>query len=79
MPNDSDIADDLIAGSLNRSKSYHADYGQLTYGKIKALAAASPPIVKARQLKKLIDYESKKRDDEHDSNTEVAEGGCPGS
>jgi hypothetical protein len=52
---DADIADDLIPGSLKRSKSYHGDYGQKTYGEIKELAAANPPDQKARQMKKLIE------------------------
>ena len=47
--------DDLIPGSLKRSKSYHGDYGQKTYGEIKELAAANPPDQKARQMKKLIE------------------------
>ena len=55
MPSDTDIADDLIPGSLKRSKSYHADYGRLTYNRIKELASAHPPDVKARQMKKLIE------------------------
>jgi hypothetical protein len=52
---DSDIADDLISGSLKRSRSYHSDYGKMTYGEIKSLAAADPPDQKARQMKKLIE------------------------
>jgi hypothetical protein len=55
MPQDSDIADDLISGSLKRSESYHTDYGKKTYGEIKELAAADPPDKKARQMKKLIE------------------------
>jgi hypothetical protein len=55
VPQDTDIADDLIPGSLKRSKSYHQDYGQKTYGEIKELAAAKPPDVKARRMKKLIE------------------------
>ena len=47
MTQDNDIADDLIPGSLKRSKSYHSDYGQKTYKEIKDLAAASPPDTKA--------------------------------
>jgi hypothetical protein len=55
MPDDDDIADDLISGSLKRSKSYHADYGDKSYKEIKDLAAATPPDKKARQMKKLIE------------------------
>ena len=35
MPQDSEIADDLIPGSLKRSKSYHQDYGKKSYGEIR--------------------------------------------
>jgi hypothetical protein len=52
---DSDIADDVIPGSLKRSKSYHSDYGKKTYREIKSLAAAHPPDHKARQMKKLME------------------------
>jgi hypothetical protein len=52
---DSDVADDVIPGSLKRSKSYHADYGKKTYEEIKDLTAAKPPDKKARQMKKLIE------------------------
>lgn len=55
MAQDSDIADDVIPGSLKRSKSYHADYGGMTYGEIKQLASGKPPDQKARQMKKLIE------------------------
>ena len=55
MAQDSDIADDLIAGSLKRSKSYHTNYGTKTYKEIKDLAAEKPPDRKARQMKKLIE------------------------
>ena len=55
MAQDTDIADDLIPGSLKRAKSYHSDYGKKTYKEIKDLAAAKPPDRKARQLKKLIE------------------------
>ena len=55
MALDGDIADDVIPGSLKRSKSYHADYGKLTYGEIKLRAASKPPDLKARQMKKLIE------------------------
>jgi hypothetical protein len=52
---DDDIADDVIPGSLKRSKSYHGDYGKMTYREIKDRAAADPPDRKARQMKKLIE------------------------
>ena len=55
MAQDTDIADDLIPGSLKRSKSYHQDYGKKTYKEIKDLAADDPPDPKARQMKKLIE------------------------
>jgi hypothetical protein len=55
MPQDKDIADDLIPGSLKRSKSYHQDYGKKTYKEIKELAGGNPPDKKARQMKKLIE------------------------
>jgi hypothetical protein len=52
---DNDIADDVIPGSLKRSKSYHSDYGKKTYKEIKDLAGTNPPDQKARQMKKLIE------------------------
>jgi hypothetical protein len=52
---DDDIADDVIPGSLKRSKSYHQDYGKKTYREIKDLALGNPPDQKARQMKKLIE------------------------
>ena len=55
MAEDTDIADDLIPGSLKRSRSYHQDYGKKTYKEIKDLAASHPPDKKARQMKKLIE------------------------
>jgi len=55
MASDADIADDLIPGSLKRSKSYHRDYGRKTYGEIKTLARQKPADGKARQMKKLIE------------------------
>ena len=55
MAQDSDIADDVIPGSLKRSKSYHGDYGKKTYKEIKDLASATPPDQKARQMKKLME------------------------
>lgn len=61
MINNDEIADDLISGKLKRSKSYHADYGQKTYGAIKKLAAANPPDRKARQMKKLIEQADRLR------------------
>jgi hypothetical protein len=51
MARDTDLADDLIPGSLKRSRSYHQDYGHKTYREIKALAVARPPYKKARQMK----------------------------
>lgn len=61
MAEDSDIADDLISGSLKRSKSYHQDYGTKTYKEIRELAAADPPGPKARQMKKLIEQAERLR------------------
>jgi hypothetical protein len=58
---DTDTADDLIPGSLKRSKSYHQDYGRKTYKEIKALAAGVPPDRKARQMKKLIEQTERLR------------------
>ncbi len=55
MAQDNDIADDVIPGSLKRSRSYHSDYGKKTYKEIKDLAAANPPDQKARQMRKLIE------------------------
>ena len=55
MAQDIDVADDVIPGSLKRSKSYHSDYGKKKYKEIKDLAAANPPDQKARQMKKLIE------------------------
>jgi hypothetical protein len=52
---DTDVADDLIPGSLKRARSYHSDYGKKTYKEIKDLAAANPPDQRARQTKKLIE------------------------
>jgi hypothetical protein len=40
VPKDSDLADELIPGSLKRSRSYHRDYGNKTYREIVDLAAA---------------------------------------
>ena len=59
---DNDVADDLIPGSLKRSKSYHSDYGKKTYGEIKRLAAGKPADRKARQMKKLIEQAERLRD-----------------
>ncbi len=55
MAAEHEIADDLIPGSLKRSKSYHGEYGRKTYGGIKRLASRKPPDKKARQMKKLIE------------------------
>ena len=43
MPEDNNIADDVIPGSLKRSKSYHSDYWKKTYKEIKDLASGNPP------------------------------------
>ena len=61
MAQDNDLADDVIPGSLKRSKSYHSDYGKKTYKEIKDLAAANPPDLKARQMKKLIEQTERLR------------------
>lgn len=61
MAQDNDVADDVIPGSLKRSKSYHSDYGSKTYKEIKDLAAATPPDNKARQIKKLIEQAERLR------------------
>ncbi len=55
MAQDNDIADDVIPGSLKRSRSYHGEYGKKTSKEIKDLAAGNPPDQKARQMKKLIE------------------------
>ena len=59
MAQDNDIADDVIPGSLKRSKSYHSDYGKKTYKEIKDLAPANPTDAKARQMKKLIEQKER--------------------
>jgi hypothetical protein len=64
MASDADIADDLIPGSLKRSKSYHQDYGHKTYGEIKYLAKKKPIDRKARQMKKLIENARRLQDKE---------------
>jgi hypothetical protein len=64
MASDADIADDVIPGSLKRSKSYHRDYGGKTYGEIKRLAQQKPPDKKARQMKKLIENARRLQDKE---------------
>jgi hypothetical protein len=64
MDADEQFADDLISGSLKRSRSYHRDYAGKTYGEIKRLAAANPPDVKARQMKKLIEQAERLRNKE---------------
>lgn len=61
MVSDDDIADDLISGSLKRSKSYHEDYGGKSYKEIKELAAQTPPDKKARHMKKLIEQAERLR------------------
>jgi hypothetical protein len=55
VADDNDGADEVIPGSLKRSKSYHADYGTMTYGELRARASANPPDKKASQMKKLIE------------------------
>lgn len=62
MPNDDEIADDLIPASLKRSASYHADYGRLTYGTIRDLAATRPADRKAAQTKTLIEQSHRLRE-----------------
>jgi len=62
----SDIADDVISGSLKRSKSYHSDYGKKTVGEIRESAAAKPPDRKARQMKKLIEQSERLRKEGRD-------------
>lgn len=62
MADDSDLADDVIPGSLKRSPSYHSDYGKKTYGEIKKLASATPPDKKARKMKKLIEQTKRLQD-----------------
>jgi len=59
---DDEIADDLIPGNLKRSKSYHSDYGQRTYGDIKNLASGTPADRKAQQMKKLIEQADRLRE-----------------
>lgn len=61
MLHENDSADDLISGSLKRSKSYHSDYGAMTYKEIKELAAATPPDTIARKMKKLIEQAERLR------------------
>ena len=56
------LADNLISARSKRSKSYHSDYGSLTYGQIKKLANANPPDQKARQMKKLIEQRKRLSD-----------------
>ena len=59
---DTDIADDVISGSLKRSQSYHSDYGKKTYKVIKDWAAATPPDQKARQMRKQIEQTERLRE-----------------
>jgi hypothetical protein len=61
MAQDKDVADDLIPGSLKRSRSYHVDYGGKTYKEIKELASGDPPDRKARQMKKLMEQADRLR------------------
>ena len=69
MDADEQLADDLISGSLKRSRSYHSDYASKTYGEIKRLAAVNPPDVKARQMKKLIEQADRLRNKERKRGT----------
>jgi hypothetical protein len=69
MNRDDQPADDLIPGSLKRSRSYHRDYGKKTYREIKRLAAARPPDHKARQMKKLIEQAERLQDKERKRGT----------
>ena len=62
MAEEADIADDLIPGSLKRSKSYHSDYGEKSYQEITELAGGNPPDKKARQMKKLIEQTERLRE-----------------
>lgn len=48
-------AEQLIPGSLKRSKSYFGEYAALTYAEIRLRADQNPPDVKARKMKKLIE------------------------
>jgi hypothetical protein len=59
MASENDIADDLIPGSLKRSRSYHREYGNKTYKEIKDLAAGKPSGPKARRMKKLIEQSTR--------------------
>lgn len=61
MAHDDDASEDVIPGSLKRSKSYHEDYAKKTYKEIKELAAGDPPDHKARQMKKLIEQAARLR------------------
>jgi hypothetical protein len=56
------VADDVITGSLKRSRSYHADYGNKTYKELKQLARSKPPDTKARQMKKLMEQVQRLRE-----------------
>jgi hypothetical protein len=56
-------ADDLISGSLKRSKSYHSELGQKTYQEIIELSKQGGLIGKAaQQMKKLIENSERLRD-----------------
>jgi hypothetical protein len=69
MIDEQQLADDLIPGSLKRSRSYHHDYGRKTYGEIKQLAKAKLPDRKARQMKKLIEQAERLRNKESGRHT----------
>ena len=62
MVDDSDLADDVIPGSLKRLPSYHSDYGKKSYAEIRDLATGDPPDQKARQMKKLIEQTKRLQD-----------------
>ena len=61
MPSKNAKANDLIPGKLKKSKSYHSEYGEWTYGKICRAARRKPPDRKARQMKKLIEQAERLR------------------
>jgi hypothetical protein len=61
MLDEDQTADALLSGSLRRSRSYHAEYGGMTYRRLVELASAKPPDLKARQMKKLIEQADRLR------------------
>ncbi len=60
IPDDQN-ADQLLSGSLRRSRSYHADYGGKTYRELVEMASSNPPDSKARQMKKFIEQAERLR------------------